>query len=335
MSRSILGLDVGGANLKAAHADGTALSRPFALWKQAAELPAALAELVKAMPRAHLLVVTMTGELCDCYATKREGVAAILDAVEQAAAGTPVRVWNIDGCFVDPPTARHAPLNVAAANWLALATYAGSLAPSGPAVLIDIGTTTTDIVPLLDGLPVPRGRTDSERLQASELVYLGWRRTPVCAILGLEVAAEYFATAHDAYLVLGDVEEDGHDCDTADSRPATRAHAEARLARMLCGDMDTTTPEQRRSLARKVDAVLVARLASACDNVIRQQPGQEPQSFIISGSGEFLARRMLKSRGHAQSGNVVSLAEKLGSKISTAACAYALTQIAGKEPGTK
>jgi probable H4MPT-linked C1 transfer pathway protein len=334
MPRSILGLDVGGANLKAAHADGTALSYAFALWKQPAALPAALAELIKAMPRADLLAVTMTGELCDCFATKREGVAAILDAVEQAAAGTPVRVWSTDGCFVDPPTARRAPLKVAAANWMALATYAGKFAPFGSAALIDIGTTTTDIVPLLDGLPVPRGRTDLERLQASELVYLGWRRTPVCAILGLEVAAEYFATAHDAYLVLGDVEEDAGDCDTADGRPATRVYAEARLARMLCGDKETTTPEQRLSLARKVNATLVATLASACDNVGRRQPGQ-PRNFVISGSGEFLAREVLKSRGHAQLGNIISLAEKLGSKISTAACAYALTQIVAKEPRTK
>ena len=33
MQRSVLGLDIGGANLKAAHTNGAARSRPFALWK--------------------------------------------------------------------------------------------------------------------------------------------------------------------------------------------------------------------------------------------------------------------------------------------------------------
>ena len=39
MSAAVLGLDIGGANLKAAHTDGRALSVPFALWKN----PGALA----------------------------------------------------------------------------------------------------------------------------------------------------------------------------------------------------------------------------------------------------------------------------------------------------
>jgi probable H4MPT-linked C1 transfer pathway protein len=332
MSRSILGLDIGGANLKAAHADGTAMSRPFALWRQPAALPAALAELIKHMPSADLLAVTMTGELCDCFASKREGVTAILAAVELAAVGTPVQVWSTDGRFVDPATARCTPLKVAAANWLALATYAASLVRSGPALLVDIGTTTTDIVPLLDGHPVPRGRTDSERMQASELVYVGWRRTPVCAILGHEVAAEHFATSHDAYLVLGEVPEDANDRDTADGRPATRAYADARLARMLCRDMETTAPEQRLSLAGRIDAKLAARLASAVDSVIRRQPSQPSPKFVIAGSGEFLARKVLVDRCRVNARTIISLGEKLGSQISTAACAYALTQISA-EPG--
>src|SRR6476661_760547 len=99
--RTVLGLDVGGANLKAATADGRAVSVPFALWKQAERLPAALGELVANFPDANEFAVTMTGELCDCYETKRQGVNAILDAVEAAAAGQRVRVWGTGGGFVD------------------------------------------------------------------------------------------------------------------------------------------------------------------------------------------------------------------------------------------
>ena len=89
MQRRVLGLDVGGANLKAAHTDGAALSRPFALWKDPGGLAGALRGLIAEMAAADLLAVTMTGELCDCFESKRQGVLAILDAVEEAAGRTP------------------------------------------------------------------------------------------------------------------------------------------------------------------------------------------------------------------------------------------------------
>src|SRR5438046_1175169 len=74
VAMSVLGLDIGGANLKAVHADGSARTVRFPLWKQPADLPAALSALLASMPHSTRLAVTMTGELCDCFATKREGV---------------------------------------------------------------------------------------------------------------------------------------------------------------------------------------------------------------------------------------------------------------------
>ena len=181
MKPSVLGLDIGGANLKAAHANGAARSRPFELWKNPGGLADALRGLIAEMPSSDLLAVTMTGELCDCFESKRQGVNAILDALEAAAAGKPVRVWHTDGRFLHITEVRRNPLMAAAANWLALATFAGRYAPKGPALLIDVGSTTTDIVPLQDGRPTPQGRTDPERMRSGELVYTGVRRTPLCA----------------------------------------------------------------------------------------------------------------------------------------------------------
>lgn len=137
--RSVLGLDIGGANLKAAHSSGATALRPFALWKNPAGLAAALGELIQEAPPADLLAVTMTGELCDCYESKRQGVHAILDAVTAVAGKMPVRVWGNDGRFMELDKARATPLAVAAANWLALATFAGRLVARGSALLIDIG----------------------------------------------------------------------------------------------------------------------------------------------------------------------------------------------------
>src|SRR5438067_101896 len=116
MSRSVLGLDIGGANLKAAHSSGMARLQPYPLWKNPGGLSRALWDLLETMPRFDVLAVTMTGELCDCFETKRQGVAAILDAVEAVDGTARVHVWRSDGQFADLATARATPLQVAAAN---------------------------------------------------------------------------------------------------------------------------------------------------------------------------------------------------------------------------
>src|SRR5262245_17603691 len=100
MSAQVLGLDIGGANLKAAHTAGTARHVPFELWKRAANLSQALVDLLKGWPPFSVLAVTMTGELCDCFETRTKGVQAILKAVASAAGTFPVWVWQNDGQFV-------------------------------------------------------------------------------------------------------------------------------------------------------------------------------------------------------------------------------------------
>src|SRR5439155_9746858 len=111
-----LGLDIGGANLKAATAEGQAFSVPFPLWREPAALSQRLRELLSRFPHGRL-AVTMTGELCDCFATKREGVYAILDGLVQAAPATPIQIWSTHGRFVSVAEARGDPWRVAAANW--------------------------------------------------------------------------------------------------------------------------------------------------------------------------------------------------------------------------
>src|SRR5262245_59905213 len=147
-SRSTLGLDVGGANLKAAWVragEVVCRSQPFDLWLDPAGLADALTSLLLQLPPADNVALTMSGELCDCFAGKREGVLHILDAVAAVVRG-PVHVWTTDGRFLDVPAARSAPpLLIAAANWLALAIWAGRVVPDESALLVDVGSTTTDV----------------------------------------------------------------------------------------------------------------------------------------------------------------------------------------------
>jgi (4-(4-[2-(gamma-L-glutamylamino)ethyl]phenoxymethyl)furan-2-yl)methanamine synthase len=327
---SVLGLDVGGANLKAAHSSGACRSLPFPLWKNPHGLAPALRQLTRALPPFERVAVTMTGELCDCFETKRQGVHAILDAVEDMAEGKSVLVWRNDERFGSVAESRAEPLAVAAANWLALAFLAGRHAGPGPALLLDVGSTTTDVIPLLEGRPTPLGRTDPERLRSRELVYTGARRTPLCALLGGDGAAEFFATTLDVYLVLGELPDDPADTDTADGRPATQPYAHARLARMFCADAETSTTAERLVLAGELRERQRELLTAALGVVTARLPGP-PRTVVVAGSGEFIAAATARRCPATSQARLISLGQGLGPTASTAACAVAVATLAGEE----
>lgn len=330
----VIGLDIGGANLKAATADGAAVSWPFALWREPEQLAAALRSLIAPWPRPERIAVTMTGELADCYATKADGVREILRAVMAVAAELPVDVWQTSGEFVTPEEALDEPLLTAAANWHALATWLGRLQPTGSALVLDLGSTTTDIIPLADGLPVPDGRTDVGRLLSGELVYTGVRRTPLCAVAAsipfrgttCPLAAELFATTLDVYLLTGEVPEDPADAGTANGKPATRAAAHDRLARQLCCDRSEIELAEAVALAQAFRECQLARIASAVERVLARQPGPCAQ-VIASGSGSFLisaVRERVPALAHAE---LQSLDRLFSPGLAEAACAFALARL--------
>jgi probable H4MPT-linked C1 transfer pathway protein len=333
---SWLGLDIGGANLKAAHSSGRALSVPFEVWKRPGELAPQLARIGAQLPPADRVAVTMTAELCDCFATKAEGVSAILGAVEAAFPGREAVVWGHDQRLHPPRHARARPDLVASANWLALAALAARLAPEGPALLIDVGSTTADLIPLKDGQAASAGRNDLARLRRGELVYAGVRRTPVMALAtelpfrGVEtgLAAELFASTLDVYLTLGEIPPDPADDSTADGRPATVEAAADRLARMVLCDRSEFSADDALAFAKAADNVLVDRLARAALRACEATVGI-PATAIVSGSGSFLARRVA-ARVMFKGGPILDLNASWGPERSGAACAHAVLVLASE-----
>ncbi|MEX0865862.1 MAG: hydantoinase/oxoprolinase family protein [Pirellulales bacterium] len=330
-----LALDIGGANIKLADGQGYAAAERFDLWKQPAALSARLAELIGRAPQASRLAITMTGELCDCYPTRTAGVIDILSAVRSAADGREVFVYLTDGRLAPLDEALQTPLLAAAGNWRALAQFAARFAPEGAALLIDVGSTTTDLVPIADGALRHQGVDDASRMMLGELVYTGVSRTPLCAVAPAAIyrgrpcplAAEWFATTHDVYLTLGSMPEEPQSHATANGRPATVEAARDRLARQLCLDRDSFTADDARHFAESMRKSQIAKIGAAGVGLVRQM-GMPPQTLIISGQGEFLAR--LVALRLAPQASVVSLNERLGERQSVAAPAHALAVLAAE-----
>lgn len=326
-----LALDIGGANIKAAHSESWAASWPFALWRSPRDLAAKLRDVAAAAPAFDELLVTTTAELCDCFANKRDGVLHVLDAVAAIAPADRTRVWLTRGQFVEPAEARANYLQAAASNWHALATWvARDVTPAGNALLVDVGSTTTDIIPIIHGNVAARGLTDFDRLRHHELIYSGALRTALMA-LGptvpfrgeqVPVMAEYFATTADAHLLLGNVDEDADRTDTADGKPMTKPFAATRIARMVGGDMLMFNEADACELAGAFAAIQRKRIAAA---IAKVAAFAKPTRVLVSGSGAFIAQAAVREAMPEMP--IIPLADKLGAGNSVAACAYAMLQL--------
>ncbi len=341
--KTCIGWDIGGVNLKAVAlgADGriVGLERPFEIWREPDALSARLADLGTELGGAPLHAVTMTAELADCFATKRQGVAAVVNAVVRAFQGARIRVFGARG-FVAPERAKQRHLDVAGANWCAAAAWLADEIPEG-GILLDVGSTTTDVVPFRGGRVHARGLTDPERLLAGELVYTGALRTPVAAILSsaplgdreCPVAAEHFAIAADAHLWLGALAPCDYTCLTPDGGEATREGAASRLVRMVCADREMLAEGEVTAIARRVADRQVASIAEALARVAarlrsgRAGIGDVPRVFT-AGSGGWLGEAAARHVGMP----VEPLVFRIG-EVARRLPAYAVARLATRPEG--
>jgi probable H4MPT-linked C1 transfer pathway protein len=341
MHAQYYGWDVGGAHLKfaALAADGAVLDiRELAcpLWQGPDVLPAALASLAAEFGlQTGVHAISMTGELCDAFATRAAGVSRILTMLEARLDGA---LWVYGGSdWYRPASARERVDDVASMNWHATARYVAGLAVD--ACLLDIGSTTTDLIPLRRGRIAALGCTDAGRLAQGELVYTGVCRTPVMAVarrlpfLGQwrGIAAEYFATMADVYRITGELPASADLFPTADQRPADRAHSLCRLARMLGEDAH---PEHESALAECARFISVTQLSQINEalSLIATRPaaGDARENLIGAGVGSFLARRLAALRGAAYRdfSALAGIPARFAFAADTAAPAVALARLA-------
>jgi len=276
----------------------------------------------------------MTAELSDTFATKREGVVTIARGASTALSDTFVVFPSVDLELLQLRQVLDSPLSVAAANWPVLAWAIGREVPD--CILVDVGSTTTDVIPIRNGLPTTAGKDDTSRLTQGELVYTGALRTDVSAILksvsidgkSCRLASEYFATSGDGHLVLGHITEDLYTTETADNRGKTRRECLARLARVICGDIDTLPEDLIVDIAHQVWEQQLDDIRGAIHQVCeRMSVTPEQETFVFAGLGaKFLGEEAVKGIGAK---TIRNLEEVLGADGSAAATAYSAALYAG------
>jgi (4-(4-[2-(gamma-L-glutamylamino)ethyl]phenoxymethyl)furan-2-yl)methanamine synthase len=304
----VVGWDIGGAHLKLARVrDGTVMALrqlPCALWQGIDRLAMAIPEGLAGWPTPACHAVTMTGELADIFPDRAAGVRAILATVAERVERAAVAVYSSDGTFISAGSAAAHPARVASANWHATAQVVA--AELGTGLLVDIGSTTTDLVPIRGGAVVAQGADDAARLASDELVYRGVVRTPVMAVVrqveldGVRsgVMAEHFANMADVYRLIGELPDHADQHATADGRGKSVPESAARLARMVGRDAASAPEEAWRRLARDIAEAQLRQVQAAAERVLAAAalPGDAP--LIGAGVGRFLvpelARRLLR-----------------------------------------
>ena len=300
----IFGWDLGGAHIKLAVLDAHGkLDRvaqlPCELWKGLDRLESALHELTCEAAHGAVHAITMTGELADLFPDRASGVAAIVEAFLHVVPAPDALVFA-GSRFV---SARDAALHwheVASANWRATAELAAQWLPQ--ALILDIGSTTTDIVLVSDGKVQAQAEDDHGRLAREELLYTGVVRTPLMAVAPrvpfagewVCVIAEHFATTADLYRITGELAPAFDQAATADGRGRSKLESARRLARMIGLDLEQASAHAWDRLATWLSRAQLQRVRLACDRHLSRGLLDAQAPIVGLGVGAFLAVRVAR-----------------------------------------
>lgn len=311
----ILGIDIGGANTKAASSDGRFTEIFYLpLWRKA-PLDNVLKSLSDLEPEA--VAVVMTGELADCYSSKAAGIESIKSAVE-AEFHCPIYFWGVSG--FDPQD----PMDLAGANWSASAQMIAK--DIGNCIFADMGSTTTDLIPIKKTSLA--ATTDFKRLINGELIYTGILRTNLSTLIravriqgnSVPLSSELFAITADAYLALGMIDPEDYSCDTPDGADKSYYASIRRLARTVCADLNEIGEEGAIAIAEQVRDRQHRILANG---IQRQAKVHQLKSVVAAGIGEKIAGKAAIGLGMS----CIRLSDRYGKNLSDIFPAYAVAKL--------
>lgn len=292
----ILTYDIGGAYTKRMLVDSETLEVLsseifyFPIWKKKDEFRSFLEKIRE---KADRVGITMTAELSDVFGSRASGVEYLVSICERVFR-RPVYL-SVDKKLLKKEEIND-PLKLAAANWVASVYHLEK--KSGEGILVDVGSTTTDIIPFKKN-EVLYKKTDLERLQSNHLIYTGVLRTPLSAVVSevplkgkfVGISAENFAITADVYNIVDTIE---YSCETPDGRGKSKAESMARVARILCTDVDEIGKEEIEKICKYIRGHQVDRIARAL-NEVAESTGI--YSAYIAGVGRKVASEACRKAG--------------------------------------
>jgi len=337
----IIGWDIGGAHLKAARVKRgrveAAVQAATPLWLGLGSLEAAFDAVHAELGRADHHAITMTGELCDAFASRREGVAGLAAIAARHLAPSALRLYAGRAGFVEFGEAASHAADIASANWHASAALLALKLQD--ALFIDIGSTTADLIPIVAGRIAALGYNDAERLASGELVYTGMTRSFVMALASrapfrgawTPLMNEYFASTADVHRILGALPEGTDKMPTADGREKTVEASRARLARMIGREADEAAAVEWDGLAAWFAEAQIREIADAASLRLSRHDVAVAAPVVAAGVGEGVAAEVARRlrRSYVGFSSLIAAPEE----ASQCAPAVAVALLAAREFG--
>jgi probable H4MPT-linked C1 transfer pathway protein len=304
----VFGWDVGGAHVKVSMASRAGILADVAqwacpLWQGLAHLERAIDAVFERWPAAGDAAarhaVTMTGEMVDLFASRAEGVRVLASALAQRL-GPRTLFYAGEAGWLARSACADGWRKVASANWHASAQWVATRVAD--ALFIDIGSTTTDIVPIVGGQVAARGTNDAQRLVTGELVYQGVVRTPLCGIAHriafrgemTSVMNEWFATSADVYRLTDELWPPHDQHPSADNGPKTKPASRARMARMIGRDAADASDADWRRFADEWRREQLRAIETNLARVCAAHPILAAAPIVGAGCGRFLAAALAR-----------------------------------------
>jgi probable H4MPT-linked C1 transfer pathway protein len=340
----IAGFDVGGAHLKVTRAEGgrivQAATVAMPLWLGLDKLTSALREASALYAGADLNAFTMTGELADIFPSRDAGIATLLQLISQHFPSGDNLIYAGRSGFVGAGQAARLGGDIASANWHATASLVAQLV--GDALFVDMGSTTTDIIPIRDGAVDGEGYSDAERLMTGELVYTGFTRTFLFGVASsapvrgrmTPLMNEYFASIADAHRIMGVLDENDDKHASADGKEKTPEASMARLARMVGRDAADLSPAEWLDVARWFSEQQLRTVHDAAFRVSGRLADDSP--IIAAGAGRWQIKRLAArmERRFIDFADIIPAEDAARNEASSAAPAAAVALLAGMQDQT-
>jgi len=304
MTSMISGWDIGGAHVKVARCNQNGqlmqvIQVACPLWLGIEQLEQAIESIFAQLEnRDDLTAITMTGELVDIFTDRQAGVEGILSCLANYITPDKTLVYAAEKGWLSPENAKQAWQHVASRNWQASASLVATTISNG--LFVDIGSTTCDIIPLTDGLAVPQKIDDFGRQTSRELLYTGAIRTPLIAISQtapfngslISLAAELFATTGDIWCLLGELNPNDIQDNSADGQPWDIKFCAGRIARLLGTDASEAAQQQWIQLAQWFAEQQSHQITVAILQVLSAHSKLPADAPIIgAGVGRFIVKQ--------------------------------------------
>ena len=292
-----IGWDIGGAHLKSCVINNqkTVCSVDLCeLWKTK-ELGYIIGQIIEQHAHNGIInnVITMSGEMCDIFENRDQGVKEILNYFKKFA-NTHVYTRH---CGIVNVKYNKKLQNIASANWHVIAKFMSKKLAN--AIIIDLGSTTTDFILIKNSKIINKRVDDFSGLSSQELLYVGCLRTPPYIFerslrinkKDIHIIPENFSSLADVYRIIKKIPKSLYYSSTCDDKEKDIKACMVRFARNFGLDYKQKQHKFLVSAAQKISDLHSTILNKVIDYHIEKNFLSEKNVKIIGlGIGEEIIR---------------------------------------------